>query len=64
MTRAGHRNMSTTQVYLHLAGVVFREEAATLADRLLGLNVVPNRYQPELTSPHQSVPEPTETAGS
>ncbi len=36
MTRAGHRNMKTTQVYLHLAGVVFRDEAAALEQRLLG----------------------------
>jgi hypothetical protein len=28
--------MSTTNQYLHLAGVVFRNEAAALEDRLLG----------------------------
>ena len=33
MTRAGHANMSTTQNYLHLAGVVFRDEAQRLEDR-------------------------------
>jgi integrase len=27
MTRAGHRSMATTKQYLHLAGVVFRDEA-------------------------------------
>jgi integrase len=27
MARAGHRSMKTTQTYLHLAGVVFRDEA-------------------------------------
>ena len=32
----GHRNMSTTNQYLHLAGVVFRDEAASLEQRLLG----------------------------
>jgi hypothetical protein len=26
MARAGHRSMSTTKQYLHLAGVVFRDE--------------------------------------
>jgi hypothetical protein len=36
MTRAGHANMATTKRYLRLAGVVFREEAATLEQRILG----------------------------
>jgi hypothetical protein len=36
MTRAGHRSMSTTKGYLHLAGVVFRDEADALEARLLG----------------------------
>jgi integrase len=35
MTRAGHRSMQTTKTYLHLAGVVFREEAAALERRML-----------------------------
>jgi hypothetical protein len=35
MARAGHRNMSTTNQYLHLADVVFRDEVAALEDRLL-----------------------------
>jgi len=34
MTRAGHANMSTTQTYLHLAGVVFPDEAKRLEERL------------------------------
>ncbi|HEY1512318.1 MAG TPA: site-specific integrase, partial [Gaiellaceae bacterium] len=33
MAKAGHANMATTQRYLHLAGVVFREEAEALAAR-------------------------------
>ena len=33
MTRAGHANMSTTQTYLHLAGVVFPDEAQRLEER-------------------------------
>ena len=33
MTRAGHANMSTTQTYLHLAGVVFPDEAQRIEDR-------------------------------
>jgi hypothetical protein len=36
MARAGHRNISTTNQYLHLAGVVFREKAQALEDRMLG----------------------------
>jgi integrase len=35
MARAGHRSMSTTKGYLHLAGVVFRDEADALERRLL-----------------------------
>jgi integrase len=37
MTKAGHANMTTTKRYLHLAGVVFRDEATALERRLLGL---------------------------
>lgn len=36
MTKAGHANMATTKQYLHLAGVVFRDEAERLERRLLG----------------------------
>jgi integrase len=36
MATAGHRSMSTTAHYLHLAGIVFRPEADALAQRLLG----------------------------
>jgi integrase/recombinase XerD len=36
MATAGHRSMSTTKGYLHLAGVVFRDEASALERRLLG----------------------------
>jgi hypothetical protein len=37
MAKAGHRSMSsTTKTYLHLAGVVFREDADALERRLLG----------------------------
>jgi integrase len=36
MARAGHRNMATTNQYVHLAGVVFRDEANALEQRLLG----------------------------
>lgn len=36
MTKAGHTDMRTTKTYLHLAGVVFRDEAERLERRLLG----------------------------
>jgi integrase len=35
MAKVGHSNMRTTQTYLHLAGVVFRDEAERLERRLL-----------------------------
>ncbi len=37
MATAGHRSMQTTKQYLHLAGVVFRDESAALEQRLLGV---------------------------
>jgi integrase len=36
MAKAGHSDMKTTKRYLHLAGTVFRDEAAALERRLLG----------------------------
>jgi integrase len=36
MATAGHASMATTKRYLHLAGVVFADEAAALERRLLG----------------------------
>lgn len=35
---AGHRSMATTNQYVHLAGVVFRDEAEALERRLLGVS--------------------------
>jgi hypothetical protein len=35
-TKAGQSNMKTSQVYLHLAGTVFPEEATALERRLVG----------------------------
>jgi integrase len=41
---AGHASMSTTRIYLHLAGTVFREEAEALERRLLGsTNLYPSQ---------------------
>jgi integrase len=48
MATAGHRSMSTTRRYLHLAGVVFRDDAAALERRLLSTPL----------STHLSTPEP------
>jgi integrase/recombinase XerD len=36
MAKAGHADMKTTRIYLHLASHVFRDEAAALERRLLG----------------------------
>jgi integrase len=36
MTKAGHTDMKTTRIYLHLAGTVFHDEAAALEARLFG----------------------------
>jgi integrase len=41
MTKAGHADMATTKHYLHLAGVVFRDEADAL-ERRLGLSTEPS----------------------
>ena len=35
MASAGHASMATTKRYLHLAGVVFKDEADALERRLL-----------------------------
>jgi integrase len=61
MSRAGHRSMQTTNVYLHLAGTVFRDEAAALEQRLLGGAKL---HQTEPTSDDLSAPESPEQAGS
>jgi len=39
MTKAGHASMATTKRYLKLAGVVFRDEAQALEERLLGTSL-------------------------
>jgi hypothetical protein len=36
MAKAGHTDMKVTRQYLHLAGIVFQDEAAALERRLLG----------------------------
>ena len=36
MTKAGHADMNTTKIYMHMAGVVFRDEADRQEARLLG----------------------------
>jgi hypothetical protein len=36
---ADHRSMATTRQYVHLAGVVFRDVAALLQQRLLGIQI-------------------------
>jgi integrase len=41
MTKAGHSDMKTTRIYMHLAGQVFRDEAERLQARLLGADEDP-----------------------
>ena len=41
MTKAGHADLATTKRYMHLAGVVFRDEADAL-ERRLGLSTEPS----------------------
>jgi integrase len=45
MARAGHSDFKTTQGYIDLAGVMFREEAERLEERLWGRTGTKNRYQ-------------------
>ena len=57
--------MSTTKTYLHLGGVVFREEAERLEGRLLGSggrkfyrpNPKPDSTSPELNGFRDAYPE-------
>jgi integrase len=49
MTKAGHADMRTTQRYLHLAGVVFRDEAERLERRLLGVEGSTRLSEPQIT---------------
>jgi integrase len=50
MSKAGHASMGTTKRYLHLAGVVFHDEAAALEQRL-GLSTA---LSTDLTSPEST----------
>ena len=51
MATAGHRSTDTTKQYLHLAGVVFREDADALSRRLLGVQ-----------DPGTNTPEPVQAS--
>lgn len=46
MTKAGHADMKTTRTYMHMAGVVFRDEAERLEARLLGARAEENTSSP------------------
>jgi hypothetical protein len=39
MAKAGHSDMKTTRIYLHLAGTAFRDEAKALERRMIGAEV-------------------------
>jgi hypothetical protein len=58
---AGHRSMSTTRQYLHLAGITFPEKAAALEQHLLAGRKF---YPSEMISPDVAEPEPHEHAVS
>jgi integrase len=47
MAKAGHASMATTKRYLHLAGVVFHDEAEALERRLLGVDASIRPGEPE-----------------
>ena len=49
MATAGHRSMATTNTYLHLAGVVFRDEAAALAQRYNFVPTSGDLTEPDIT---------------
>jgi integrase len=57
MATAGHRSMSTTNRYLHLAGVVFRADADALERSLLGARTTAS--QAAESSTHLSASRPT-----
>jgi site-specific recombinase XerD len=58
MTKAGHANMATTKRYLHLAGVVFRDEADALERRLgLSTELSTRPAAPESTPKHPAALE-------
>jgi integrase len=59
MRRAGHKNVATTQRYVDLAGVVFRPEADSLADWILGGRKF---YSSEPISLDLASPEPPKQA--
>jgi hypothetical protein len=56
MTVAGHASMQTTKRYLHLAGVVFHDDAAKLEQRLLSTQISTNLAAPHSTSDDPSPP--------
>jgi integrase/recombinase XerD len=59
MARAGHASMQTTKRYLHLAGTIYREEAAALEGRMLGRKFYPS----EPISDDLASPESAQTGG-
>jgi integrase len=56
MATAGHRSMQTTNQYLHLAGVVFRDEAQALADRYKVVPISDDLSESESTENGSTVP--------
>ena len=50
MHAAGHASMSTTQIYLHLAGTMFHDDAAALEARQLSTELSTGLSEPQRTS--------------
>jgi hypothetical protein len=47
--KAGHASKATTKKYVHLAGIVFRDEAEAMTQRMLGRGNLQNFYRPDIT---------------
>ncbi len=65
MAKAGHTDMKVTRQYLHLAGIVFHDEADALEQRLFGPAKPGRKFYPsDSTSDDVTAPKPLEISGS
>jgi hypothetical protein len=62
MKRAGHSNFKTTQTYIDLAGVTFRQEAERLEERIFGRIGTKNGHKPEIAEPEGATAASTSEA--
>ena len=54
MTKAGHSSIAVTKQYMHLARIVFRDEADALERRLLGTAELATQSATHLSEPHST----------